>query len=139
MKKIILQFVFPFLVASLNAQHKFDGSIVQKKFDYMLTKDTNALNNILHDSLVYIHSSGAIDSKQSLIDNLFKSKNPYEKFALRITKIRKIKKDLVFVYANLDVSYAVDATKNSNLFITEVYVREKKNWKLLSRHANKLK
>lgn len=104
----------------------------------MLQKDTAQLKNLLHDSLVYIHSSGMQDSKPSLLKNLFSSKNPYKKFTTAKEKVRFLNANTVIVHAELAVDYAIDETKNSLLLITEFYIKEKKRWWLISRHANKL-
>jgi Domain of unknown function (DUF4440) len=112
--------------------------LLQNKFEWMLQKDTAQLKNLLHDSLVYIHSSGMQDSKPSLLKNLFSSKNPYKKFTTAKEKVRFLNANTVIVHAELAVDYAIDETKNSLLLITEFYIKEKKRWWLISRHANKL-
>jgi Domain of unknown function (DUF4440) len=113
-------------------------ALLQNKFEWMLQKDTAQLKSFLHDSLVYIHSSGMRDTKASLLKNLFSSKNPYKKFTTAKEKVRFINANTVIVHAELAVDYAIDETKNSLLLITEFYVKEKKRWWLISRHANKL-
>jgi Domain of unknown function (DUF4440) len=112
--------------------------LLQKKFEWMLQKDTANLKNVLHDSLVYIHSSGMQDSKSSLLKSLFSSKNPYKKFTTAKETVHFINENTVIVNAELAINYAIDETKNSLLLITEVYVKERKRWWLASRHATKL-
>jgi hypothetical protein len=111
-------------------------SLLNKKFDYFLQKDTTALNQLLHDSLVYIHSSGKMDTKKELVNGLFTTKNPYKSFNVYAERVRNINANTVIVHAIVEVKYT-DETQNSKLLITEVYTKVKKQWQLISRHANK--
>jgi hypothetical protein len=45
-------------------------SLERRRFDAMIHKDTTLLSGLLADSLVYIHSSGVIDNKKSLIKDI---------------------------------------------------------------------
>jgi hypothetical protein len=107
-----------------------------KKFDFFLKKDSVGLNAMLHDSLVYIHSSGGMDTKADLVNGLFTSINPYKAFKVYNERVRVINKNTVIVHGMIEIRYT-DETKNSKLLVTEVYTREKKKWLLISRHANK--
>jgi hypothetical protein len=45
-------------------------SLERRRFDAMIHKDTTLLSGLLADSLVYIHSSGVIDNKKSLMKDI---------------------------------------------------------------------
>jgi Domain of unknown function (DUF4440) len=115
---------------------KYFVSLLNKKFDFFLQKDTSALNQLLHDSLVYIHSSGKMDTKKELANGLFTTSNPYKKFNVYNELVRTINANTVIVHAIVEIKYS-NETQNSKLLITEVYTKTKKQWQLISRHANK--
>ena len=49
-----------------------------KRMAAMPAKDVDVLNDILADDLVYVHSSARIDTKKSLIDNMFSGATVYK-------------------------------------------------------------
>jgi Domain of unknown function (DUF4440) len=131
-----------FCLTSVTAQKKdlpgadyFIGKM-KAKFDLALKKDTAALRPLLHDSLLYIHSGGNADTKQTFLHKIATSKNPYKKFTVSNERVRYINRQTVAVHARSIVEY--ENGESSYLLITELYVKEKKNWLLISRHANKI-
>jgi Domain of unknown function (DUF4440) len=109
---------------------------MKTKFDLAVRKDTAALRLLLHDSLLYIHSGGNADTKASFLNKIATSKNPYTKFTVSNEKVRYINAKTVLVHARSTVEYADGSS--SYLLITEVYTKERKDWLLISRHANKI-
>lgn len=142
--KYYIAIVFFFCLQNVSAQKneaqetQYFIRLLTKKFEWMLKKDTVQLQSLLHDSLVYIHSGGQQDSKKSLLNSLFSTQNPYKKFTTAKERVRFINNNTVIVHAELAIDYKVDETKNSLLLTTEVYSKEKNQWWLVSRHANKL-
>jgi hypothetical protein len=106
------------------------------KFDLALKKDTASLRPLLHDSLLYIHSGGNADTKETFLNKIATSKNPYKKFTVSNERVRYINRQTVAVHARSVVEY--ENGESSYLLITEVYTKEKKEWQLISRHANKI-
>jgi Domain of unknown function (DUF4440) len=117
-------------------QASYFTKLFRLKFDYFLKKDSASLNQMLHDSLVYIHSSGGMDTKADLVNGLFTTSNPYKAFKIYNERVRVIHPNTVIIHGMVEITYT-DETKNSKLLVTEVYTREKKKWLLISRHANK--
>jgi hypothetical protein len=109
---------------------------MKTKFDLAGKKDTASLGKLLHDSLLYIHSGGNADTKAAFLNKIITSKNPYKSFTVSNERVRVINRQTVLVHARCIVAYE-DGT-SSNLLITEVFVKEKKDWLLISRHANKI-
>lgn len=106
------------------------------KFDLALKKDTASLRPLLHDSLLYIHSGGNADTKEGFLNKIANSKNPYKSFTVTNERVRYISKNIVLVHGRSLVKY--ENGESSYLLITETYIKEKKNWLLISRHANKI-
>jgi hypothetical protein len=50
------------------------------RFQSMIIGDTNSLFSLLDDSLLYIHSNGLVESKQSFIYSITTRKIVYQKF-----------------------------------------------------------
>lgn len=50
------------------------------RFQRMILGDTNSLFSLLDDSLLYIHSNGLVESKQSFIHSITTRKIVYQKF-----------------------------------------------------------
>jgi hypothetical protein len=50
------------------------------RFQRMIIGDTNSLYSLLDDSLLYIHSNGLVESKQSFIHSIANRKIVYQKF-----------------------------------------------------------
>jgi hypothetical protein len=112
--------------------------LCKNKFEYMLGKDTVALARNLHPQLQYIHSSGKIDTKKSLIATITKGTTLYKKLAVYDEQLRTIANTII-VTAKLH--YAAESKgeyREYDLLFTEVYIKLKQNWYLIQRHATKL-
>lgn len=139
---IILLLISLFPLTSIQAQKKtvqdanYFITMMKTKFDLVLKKDTVALRPLLHDSLLYIHSSGSTDTREMFLKKIITAKNPYKKFSVSNERVRFINAKTVLVHARCMVEY--EDGSSSNLLITEAYTKEKKNWLLISRHANKI-
>ena len=106
----------------------------------MISKKYDSLNWIADESLKFIHSNGWTQTKKDFIDDLKSGK-------LNYTSIN-IQESAVSVYNNKTAVITGKGTFkglmpdqsefNINLLYTEVYVRSRKQWKLVSRQACKL-
>ena len=70
---ILSSIVILFCSISMHAQSGDKQRLVsleRRRFDAMIHKDTTLLSGLLADSLVYIHSSGVIDNKKSLMKDI---------------------------------------------------------------------
>lgn len=54
----------------------------------LLTADLSALDALLADDLVYVHSSGAIDSEQTFLDSIRRGALRFKAMTLRDSRIR---------------------------------------------------
>jgi hypothetical protein len=53
-------------------------SLEKDRFSAMMRGDVRAVADVLHDNLVYIHSTGLIDSRSSYLESLQQGKYIYE-------------------------------------------------------------
>jgi hypothetical protein len=105
-----------------------------KQFHEALVKDKLLVPQYLDDSLTYGHSNGWIETKNDLINNL----------GNKIT-YKSIKEDSVNVVVNHKIAHArfvalIEATMDGKpnqfrLKVMEVWVKQKKQWKLFARQA----
>jgi hypothetical protein len=107
-----------------------------KSFHVALVKNKSLVPQYLDDSVTYGHSNGWVETKMDLINNL----------GTKIT-YHSIKEDSISVVVNDKIAHArfiaiVDATMDGKpnqfrLKVMEVWVKNKKKWKLFARQAVK--
>jgi len=102
------------------------------RFQAMLNADVAALNNVLADDLIYAHTTGTIDSKSSMIDNIGSGAIDYELIEPTDVRIR-LYGDVAVVTgsANMQVS-VVDQIHQVFIRFIEVYVARDDQWQLVS-------
>ncbi len=102
------------------------------RFQAMLNADVAALNNVLADDLVYAHTTGTIDSKSSMIDNIGSGAIDYELIEPTDVRIR-LYDDVAVVTgsANMQVSVG-DQIHQVFIRFIEVYVARDDQWQLVS-------
>jgi hypothetical protein len=108
------------------------------KFGWMVNKKIDSLGLILDDRLMYIHSNGWVQSKKEVLDDLVVRKLIYEKVELSQAEVRRYENTYIvngkgkFAGSTNSVPFAFE------LVYTEVYIKNGKQWLLVSRHASKL-
>ena len=102
------------------------------RFQAMLNADVAALNNVLADDLIYAHTTGTIDSKSSMIDNIGSGAIDYELIEPTDVRIR-LYGDVAVVTgsANMQVSVG-DQIHQVFIRFIEVYVARDDQWQLVS-------
>ncbi len=110
--------------------------IAVKGFHNALMKpDSLALRNLTVQELTYGHSSGAIDTQESLISSLLTGTADYIKIDILSQDIT-LKGEAAWVRNTMDVTLPDgDKTKVLNLKVLYVWVKENGIWKLLARQA----
>lgn len=125
----------------LNGQKKgvFDvGDAVESLRKLMIDPDSLQLSNILDNDLSYGHSSGKIDTKSEFISNLVNGNSDFEEITFSNEKIFNTGKTAI-VRHNLTVkTYDKGVPGNLKLHVLTVWVKNKKNWRLLARQATRL-
>ncbi len=119
--------------------HKADTSrlnIAIKDFDKALVaKDSVALKRLLNVELDYGHSNGWMQTKTSLINDLYNGKITYNKINItsqKITLFRKIA--TVRISADFE-AYLENKTTQFKLNVLQVWVWKHKQWQLLARQS----
>jgi ketosteroid isomerase-like protein len=103
--------------------------------DAMIKRDKVALEKLLADDLVYVHSSSRVENKPEVIQAVTSGSSLYESIVFRETNLRQYG-DVVITTHKADIK--TKQTGMSNLFVTHVWVKQKGGWQFASRHAARL-
>jgi Domain of unknown function (DUF4440) len=145
MKKT-LSIVFLFISSFSFAQKQTDESATEqfvlrlheKKFQWMVKKQLDSLKNSLDERVVYVHSNGWVQNKKEVIDDLKSGKLIMNSVTVTEAKAR-VYKGAVIVNGKGKFDVVIDGKSVViDLLYTEVYVKRKDGWLLVTRHANRL-
>ena len=122
----------------LKAQYTNPHDVHLAKFRWMELQQLDSLSAFLHPDLKYIHSNGWIESKDDVLKDLQSGKLVYLKVQVQEAQVRQIAQTAI-VTGKGNFKVVMDGKSlDINLLYTEVYVKQKKQWLLISRHANRL-
>jgi hypothetical protein len=124
---------------SQNPEAEKVNQLHKKKFEWLIHKKYDSLNWILDDQAKYIHSNGWIQSKAEVIDDLKSGKLNYTSVSVEESTVSLYEKSAVVTGKGYFKGLMTDKTEFTiHLLYTEVYVRQKKQWKLVSRQATRI-
>ncbi|NND35456.1 MAG: nuclear transport factor 2 family protein [Saprospiraceae bacterium] len=113
-----------------------EGAVIQaekSRFKAMVEKDFDALDKVIHNDLVYIHSNGSIDTKDSFIAPLKDGSRSYDDITIDDPKVR--------VYGEVGIINATctyhrttpeGRANNLTLLYTSVYAHVDDRWQHVS-------
>jgi len=139
MRILLLGFLLVSFVSFGQKDETTVDQLHRKKFNWLINKNYDSLNQLLHEQVNYIHSNGWVQTKKEVIEDLKTGK-------LNYTQIDVIEATTTF-YKNTAVvsgkgrfrGLMPDKSEfNLSLFYTEVYVKVGKEWKLFNRLATKI-
>jgi len=111
----------------------------RKKFTWLINKNYDSLNWLLHNQVQYIHSNGWLQSKKEVIDDLKTGKLNYTQVEVVEATTTIYKNTAIVSGKGRFRGLMPDKSEfNLSLFYTEVYVKVGKEWKLLNRLATKI-
>lgn len=122
------------------AQSKQEQEVLQlshAKFKWLVAKKVDSLNQFLDERLTYIHSNGWVQTKKELVDDLLSGKLSYDKIEVVKDSIRIYPKSAVVTGKGKFTATLNGTTNTFDLTYTETYVLQKREWKLVSRHASR--
>jgi hypothetical protein len=146
MIKLFAIFLLFCFTLSASAQKKTDESAIEKfvlrlhekKFRWMEKKQLDSLTMILDDRVVYVHSNGWVQNKKEITDDLQSGKLIMNSVTISEATARVYKGAVIINGKGLFNVVVNGNAVNIELLYTEIYVRKKEGWLLVSRHANKL-
>ncbi len=131
-------FLLPALSWAQSTSEKEVLDLHRQKFRWLIAKQYDSLQPVLHPQLLYIHSNGWIENATEVIDDLKSGKLYYGSVNVEEASARQVG-DCVVVTGRGQFAGLNQGNQFSiSLLYTEVYVKVKKRWMLLQRHANRL-
>jgi hypothetical protein len=110
----------------------------RKRMTAMAQKDTAALKNMLCKTLVYTHSSGRQDTKQSLIDGMESGTTVYTSMVPSEVKAQDLGNAVVLTGV---AAISVNSHGKPNSFrvrFTDVYENQNGTWRMVTWQSTKL-
>ena len=142
MKPLFLLCFLLRMITSLYGQSSVQEvlKIEKQRFTAMVNKDTSYLNKILADSLLYVHTDGHIDSKQSLLYALVQRDLDYKQMELIEVNYRIYDKTIILSGTmNVNVFSKKEAkTLNLKIHYLDVYQYNYNGWQLIAWKSSKL-
>ena len=100
----------------------------QERLQAAVNNDVGALNRILSDDLSYVHTTAAVDTKESFTSGIASGRLNYESIVSSNTAVRLYGDNTALVTGNADVHV------NGNEFtlqFTNVYINQEAGWQLV--------
>ena len=121
-----------FAYAQSSADEKAVLAVEKQRFEAQITKNYAVLEKVLGDDLIYNHSNGNQDSKQSYIQSIRDGKQSYDAIEMLENK--------VLLYGNTAVVSGICQIKatnngqtiNTKLRYTDVYVKKGPQWQMVA-------
>jgi len=103
-----------------------------KRYDAMLNADIHVLNDLLHEDLIYSHSTGGLDTKEIYL-NALRDKVSIYKSVKRDDQTVRITGDigLVFNHVQIHAEHKGSELRLDNRLLA-VWTRDKGIWRLLA-------
>jgi hypothetical protein len=139
--KYVLTLSLFFVVQLVRAQSNDEKSVIaaeKQRFEAQISKNYTVLDQVLANDLVYTHSNGNTDTKQSYIQSIRDGKSKYDAINVEEQKVR--------VYGNTAIINGICMIKalnngetiNTHLKYTDVYVRNGKQWQMVTWQSFKM-
>jgi hypothetical protein len=124
---------------SQNPEAEKVNQLHKRKFDWLINKKYDSLKWLLDEQAKYIHSNGWIQSKAEVIEDLKSGKLNYTSVIIEESSVSYFDKSAVVTGKGFFKGLMTDNTEFTiHLLYTEVYIKQKKEWKLVSRQATKI-
>jgi hypothetical protein len=140
-KKLAILFVLFHLSLFALAQNDKEKIILQlheRKFTWMVNQQVDSLAAMMDDRMLYVHSNGWVQTKTEMMDDLRSQKLVMKNVEVTQARVRFFKHMAIVNGQGIFKFVLAGKEGESKLMYTEVYIQRKKQWLLVSRHANKL-
>ncbi|GAB3263142.1 hypothetical protein GCM10027347_29490 [Larkinella harenae] len=127
-----------FALAQNSADEKAVLEVERQRFDAQVTRNYAVLEKVLGDDLIYTHSHGLQDNKQSYIQSLKDGKQTYEAIGIQEQKVNLYGKTAVITGICLIKASNNGQAINSKIRYTDVYVKKGAQWQMVAWQSLKL-
>jgi hypothetical protein len=138
--KIVIAFLFLLCGTNLNAQSKDEKQLIEKTYLLSHTvfgsKDSMTLEKLFASKLTYGHSHGNLQTREEAIKGITKNKSLYTDTSIAAIKVLVEGKTAIVRYLFKAKENKKDgAVSDLNFSMMLVWIKEKKDWKLIGRQA----
>jgi len=106
--------------------------------DALTTVDEAILRSLLSDDLIYIHGSGKIDTKESLLVSVLARISRYHKIVCEDVEVR-VHGDTALVHGTMHIDRGPDDDITTlDLRFTNVWMRNSSGWQNIHTHSSKI-
>ena len=126
------------LFAQQTAAEKFVARLSNTKNNWLIAANIDSVAKLVDKRCLYLHSNGWIQRGAEIVADLQSGKMVYEKVAIEETTARQFESMVIVTGKGQFEGKVSGKPFNLKLAFTEVYVKRKEGWKLVSRHSNKL-
>lgn len=123
---------------SQSADEKAVLAVEKQRFDAQVKKDYAVLDQVLADDLIYTHSHGGTDTKQSYIQSIRDGKQRYDAIDMEEQNVRIYGSTAVINGICMVKAMSNGQTINTHLKYTDVYVRKGNLWQMVAWQSIKL-
>ncbi|MCU0419725.1 MAG: nuclear transport factor 2 family protein [Cyclobacteriaceae bacterium] len=139
MKKLFwVAFLLPALGVAQSAAEKHVLDLHHRKFQWLIEKDYDSLQTVLHPRIAYIHSNGWVEDGREVMEDLKSGKLHYGAVSVTEASAKQVNNCVIVTGRGQFTGLMQGKEFSIALLYTEVYVKVKKRWWLLQRHANRL-
>jgi hypothetical protein len=117
---------------------KFVKAFSERKNSWLIQKNTDSLKNMLDRRCLYIHSNGWSQNADEVVKDLQSGKMVYKTITITESEARQFESMVIVTGKGKFTGMVNDKAFDLQLAFTEVYVKRKDGWKLVSRHSNKI-
>ena len=103
-----------------------------RRFAAMLAKDFAALEPMVHEELLYTHSSGVTDTKASWLDSMRSGKTNYKQASCSERKVRLLG-DMALITGRANLEVEIDGKpKSLRLLFLNAWTKTPQGWKFVA-------
>jgi hypothetical protein len=142
MKIFLTGIAIVLFIFSIHAQgtstEKFVKAFSEKKNGWLINKNTDSLKAMLDKRCLYIHSNGWTQNADEVVKDLQTGKMVYSRVTITESQARQFESMVIVTGKGKFEGKVNDKPFDLSLAFTEVYVKRKESWKLVSRQSAKL-
>lgn len=134
-----LMLCFNLVVSAQNAPaEKYVKAFSETKNRWLIENNIDSIRSLLDNRCLYMHSNGWVQTADEVIKDMQSKKLVYKKVTIAESQARQFE-SMVIVTGKGRFEGEVDGKAfGMVLMYTEVYVKRKSSWKLVSRQSTKL-
>lgn len=126
------------LAASAQGPEKELRAVEQQRYRAMIEADFPALEKLLADDLVYVHSSGSVESKEQFLDTIRSGRLRYKRIVAEETRIKSAG-NIAVVTGRSSVEVEREGKPQSfRVRFTAVYEKSGAGWRLSAWQTTRL-